>query len=82
MGEKEYENWPAGLVYAPGSIWHGSRIGLHKESTLLQIQLNRLTDFIAFLFEHHCDHLTEGEAWQEFQEHELRQLTNQVANEN
>jgi hypothetical protein len=65
------------LVYAPNSIFHGFKIfrrggpSLSKEQ-LLQIEVHRLHDFIGFLFEHseHCNHISESDAWKEFDEFE------------
>jgi hypothetical protein len=67
-----------GLVYAPNSVWHGSKNGgHHKDTTLLKIEIGRLHDFIDFLFEdrEYCDHANESEAWDEFRQREYSQLT-------
>jgi len=66
-------------IYAPNSIYHD--MAIHdptrlpiSEKTLLQIENNRLTDFIEFLFEHseHCDHISQRDAWNEFSKWEAK----------
>lgn len=66
--EKEIE-----IIYAPNSIWHGSPIANHSKYSLQNIEISRLNDFIDFLFEHseHCDHISQPEAWKEFEEFEI-----------
>lgn len=63
------------LIYAPGSVWHGwPNDGNHKDVTKLKIELARLNDFVEFLFEQseHCDHITQSEAWNQYEEHTFR----------
>ena len=72
-----------GLIYAPGSIYHGQK--LHDPNRMpfdpamiLKIELARLQAFIEYLFGHseHCDHILFSEAYEEFQkwEHETQVL--------
>lgn len=86
----ELDRYRAGFtvndIYAPNSIYHeltlhGARLPLSSE-TLQNIELNRLRDFISFLFEddEHCSHTTEREAWDEFEQWEYSQLLNSEQN--
>jgi len=57
------------LIFDPNSINHGwPNCGHFSNETLFKIEIAKLTDFIEFLFEHseHCDHITQTEAWNEF----------------
>jgi len=67
------------LVYAHNSIWHGTKNGSHhSKETLLLIANNKLTDFIDYLFEHseHCDHISQSEAWDEFNRYTFNKINN------
>ncbi len=63
-----------GLVYAPNSVYHGSSVKSLSDKAALTVEVNRLSDFIEFLFEHsdHCDHITQSEAWKEFEIYEVK----------
>lgn len=64
------------LIYAPNSINHGwENSGHFKDTTMLRIEIARLYDFIDFLFNdrEYCDHTTESEAWDEFEQWEYSQ---------
>lgn len=64
----------AGFIYSPNSIHHGlklysgNRPSLSREA-ILTMQVARLDDFLEFLFDHseHCDHISYGDAWKEFE---------------
>lgn len=75
---EKFEHQENHLIYAPNSIWHGTKAytSHHKKETLLRIEVGRLNDFIDFLFEHseHCDHISQRDAWIEFEEYEYEQL--------
>lgn len=62
-------------VYEPRGIWHGSFLSYHSKLTLKQIELGRLDDFLEYLFEHseHCDHITQSDAYKEFEQWEMKQ---------
>lgn len=76
--KKAEEEIDTNVVYAPNSIYHGCEIygvlSMSKEM-LLTIEVGRLTDFIEWLFEHseHCDHITQREAWDEFEVYEIEE---------
>lgn len=59
-------------VCAPNSIYHGTLIKHHNKETLLNIELNRLLEFVDFLFEKHLDYLVESEVWDEFNDEQLK----------
>jgi len=61
-------------VYAPNSIYHGCLISSLSRQTLDNIEIQRKTDFLEWLFNTHCDHITQVEAWKEFEEFELKQF--------
>jgi hypothetical protein len=63
----------AGVSYNPNSVYHGY-ITLSKERRLMA-EIGRLTDFIEFLFEHseHCDHISQSDAWSEFEQYEFKE---------
>ena len=66
-----------GFIYAPNSIYHGSKIYSHEIGDQLincNIEKHRLIDFLEFLFDHseHCDHITQPDAWAEFVEYEAK----------
>lgn len=72
------DGWPAGVVYAPNSIHHGhTRHSNSKadECVNLTIAYNRMVDFMGYLFDEsgHCDHITQREAWDEFEKWEVIQ---------
>ena len=67
------------LIYAPNSMYHGMKINGQlpiSDIALARIEISRLTDFIEFLFEHsvHCDHITQSNAWREFEEFEFKNI--------
>ena len=64
-------------VYAPNSIHHGMLISDLNKQTLDNIEINRRIDFLEWLFDTHCTHITQVEAWKEFEEFELKQLENE-----
>lgn len=73
------QEWDDRYYYNPNSMIHGTAKGAFggpgvKQETLLRLELDRMRDFIEFLFEHseHCDHITFSEAWQEFEIHEAK----------
>lgn len=59
------------LVYAPNSIYHGMPIVRLDKQTLDKIEIERKNDFLDWLFDTHCDHITQPDAWKEFEEFEL-----------
>lgn len=70
---------PIGVVYAPNSIHHGYKLHSNSEADRavnLNIAYNRLVDFLEFLFDHseHCNHITQRDAWNEFERWEIRQI--------
>jgi hypothetical protein len=64
-----------GLKYCPGSIYHGASKRYLSKEAVLKMQIERLNDFIEFLFEHseHCDHISQSDAWDEFEQYEFKQ---------
>ena len=65
-------------IYSPNSVMHGwPRYGIAAPRKEAQAKNNyeRLTDFVEFLFEHseHCDHISQREAWHEFELYELKE---------
>ena len=68
------------LIYSPNSIYHGMEIHSSNgrlplsDIVLLKIETERLRDFIEFLFEHseHCDHISQKDAWNEFEIYEIK----------
>jgi hypothetical protein len=75
--EKEYFI-KEGLLYCPSSIYHGVKINGPmplSDTTLLKIEVSRLADFIDYLFEtsKHCDHISNKDAWIEFEQWEFKQ---------
>ncbi len=64
----------SGVIYSPNSIAHGSGLLGAKRETLLTLELERLKDFVDFLFDHseHCDHISQSEAWNEFEIYEIK----------
>lgn len=60
------------LLYSPNAIAHGTKINFLPEMVLVKNEAARLNDFIEFLFEHseHCDHISQSDAWGEFQKYE------------
>lgn len=68
-----------GHIQSPNSIYNGMPIytSSKKDSLILKtIECERLRDFLEFLFDHseHCDHITYSEAWNEFEEWELKEI--------
>ena len=66
-----------GAFYCPNSIYHGAskRMGAASyEDVQNKAEVARLTDFIEYLFEHseHCDHITQSDAWSEFEQWEFK----------
>lgn len=61
-------------LYYPNSIHHGAPMSRMKRETILSLENGRLIDFIEFLFEHseHCDHISQSEAWKEFEIYERK----------
>lgn len=78
MREEFIENH---LVYAPNSIRHGMKVysELQSKETILRIEIARLNGFIEYLFEYseHCDHISQTDAWDEFEKYEYAQLINE-----
>lgn len=73
--KQEFRN--LGLFYCPGSIYHGSskRMGAASYAEIQdKAELGRLNDFIEYLFEHseHCNHISQSEAWDEFEQWEFK----------
>lgn len=64
----------AGLAYSPNSIYHGAVTVRMSEKARLKASRERLSDFIEFLFEHseHCDHISQSDAWKEFEQYEFK----------
>lgn len=62
------------FVYSPNSIHHGVPIAQLDKQTLDKIEIERNADFLEWLFNTHCDHITQPEAWKEFEEFELNNL--------
>lgn len=65
------------VIYAPNSIYHGMPIHAgspQDDAILLKIEVERFRDFFEFLFEHsnHCDHITQRDAWREFEIYEAK----------
>ncbi len=65
-----------GFVYAPGSVYHALPIKSLPQGILDRIEIGRLTDFLEYLFEHsqHCDHISQPDAWKEFEEWEINSV--------
>lgn len=73
------QKWDSRYHYQPNSLLHGlakthaggPRI---KPETLLRVELERMRDFIEFLFDHseHCDHISFSDAWKEFEIYESK----------
>ncbi len=57
------------IIDCPNSIQYGMPVNRMSKETLMNIHMNRMIDFIDFLFNHsvHCDHITQSEAWEEFE---------------
>ena len=62
------------IIYAPNSIYYGTHKRHFSEFELNKIGYERLKDFVEFLFDHssHCDHISQSEAWKEFEDFELK----------
>jgi hypothetical protein len=79
----EYRNGMERYIYAPNSIYHGEilhqpgRLPFSNE-TVLKVEIGRLHDFIDFLFndKEYCDHATERQAWDEFEQFEYSEIIN------
>jgi hypothetical protein len=61
------------LLYSPNSIWHGMPLKGMTPETMLKQELERMRDFVEYLFEHseHCNHISQSEAWAEFEVYEV-----------
>jgi hypothetical protein len=71
--------WNTGYHYHPNSIIHGMAKPVTggpgiKTETLLRLEIERMRDFIEFLFDHseHCDHISHADAWKEFEIYEAK----------
>jgi len=64
---------PTGVVYAPRSIWHGASLRYMSKPTLLNIELERMRDFVDFLFssKEYIDWCGQDEAWEDFEKYEI-----------
>jgi len=65
------DSLPHGFIWCPSSIHHGYPIKRFDAATLAKIQEAQFLEFIDFLFEKHCNHISQREAWLEFRAHEL-----------
>ncbi len=73
------KKWDTRHIYNPNSVTHRMRKAAFggpsiKSETILRLELERLRDFVAFLFDHseHCDHISHSDAWQEFEIYESK----------
>ena len=71
---KKSKNPDITKVYSPNSIYHGVPISHLSKQTLDNIEINRKIDFLEWLFDTHCNHISQVEAWKEFEEFEIENL--------
>ena len=62
------------FVHAPNSIYDGAPITSLTKAMHDRIIIERNADFLEWLFNTHCDHITQNEAWKEFEEFEINNM--------